>query len=102
MQGLGRRVGWAVLGAALAAAPVACGSSQGPCKDDYDCNATEVCRVATGECEKAVCRADADCLGKDLACVDNACVPTHCQADGDCGKAGYVCTDGACAVAPTP
>ena len=102
MAGFRQRVSWALAAATLAVAAAACGSSQGPCKDDYDCNGTEVCRVATGECEKAVCRAAADCLGKDRACVDNACVPARCQVDGDCGKTGYACTEGACAVVLVP
>jgi hypothetical protein len=90
---------WALaLSAALT--PVACGSGPGPCDDDYDCDGVQVCRKSTGECEAVVCTADPDCVSRDLACIDNACVPRACETDGDCGKAGYACVEHACAVAP--
>lgn len=53
---------------------VACGSKSGPCRDDYDCDGTEVCRKATGKCEPFLCREDADCLDPRYRCDDNSCV----------------------------
>ena len=59
---------------ALAVGAFSCGTSTGPCKDDYDCDWTLVCNVAAGRCEKANCRQDSDCLDPRLACRDNQCV----------------------------
>jgi hypothetical protein len=89
-------IAWTLVFAATVAV-AACGSSPGPCDDDYDCDGVQVCRKSTGECEAVVCTSDPDCVGMDLACVDNACVPGTCQADADCGKAGFVCVEHACA-----
>lgn len=73
-----------------------CDSSPGPCKNDFDCNGTLVCRLSTGECEAVVCRTDSDCVASDLTCVDNACVPRHCETDDDCGRKDYGCLETAC------
>ena len=67
---------WKMLAATfLIAASSACGPGGGPCKDDYDCDGTEVCNQETGECEPFVCKADADCLDPTLQCLNNRCVP---------------------------
>jgi len=59
--------------AVLAVAAAACGSA-GPCKDDYDCDGTEVCNVTAGQCESPVCRHDVDCIDSRLVCRDNRCI----------------------------
>ena len=59
---------------ALVAFGLSCSSgSTGPCKDDYDCDGTEVCN--SGKCVEVVCRQDKDCLDPLKVCQDNACVP---------------------------
>lgn len=56
----------------LVLAAFACGSRSGPCKDDYDCDGSEVCN--NGTCEPFVCREHADCLDPRFRCEDNSCV----------------------------
>ncbi len=51
-----------------------CGSTSGPCKDDYDCDGSEVCNRTSGKCEPFVCREDADCLDPRFRCAENQCV----------------------------
>jgi len=53
---------------------VSCGSKDGPCRDDYDCNGIQVCNTATGKCEKIICTDDQDCLDPRYECLDNRCV----------------------------
>lgn len=68
---------WARIGMALSATAllVACGTSEGPCKEDYDCEGSETCNLATKKCEPIVCREDSDCVDPRFVCVDNACIP---------------------------
>lgn len=54
---------------------LSCGSKSGPCKDDYDCDGSEVCNEVSGRCEPFVCREDADCLDPRLRCDNNSCLP---------------------------
>ncbi len=61
-----------LLGLALALATSACTAEDGACKDDFDCDASTVCRVSTGTCEPFVCDADEDCAS-GLTCGDNLC-----------------------------
>jgi hypothetical protein len=72
----GRTTVRAWVAAALAAGLLAagCGTTQGACKDDYNCDGTEVCKKSTGKCEPVRCRADKDCLDPTLQCIDNDCV----------------------------
>ena len=68
---------------AVAAMLAACGTSQGACKVDYDCDGTLVCKKSTGKCVEVVCRADPDCLDPTLACVDNECVKKGAATSGE-------------------
>ena len=80
----------------------ACSSSDGGCKDDYDCDGTMVCNLATHTCEVVRCTHHSDCLDPKLACVDNACVDRvpggKCRDDGacvtgeHCNLTTFVCT----------
>lgn len=77
-----------------AVALLSCGSSDGACDDDFDCDGTMVCNISSGECEPARCRQDADCVSPLYACVDNECLARkaggRCRADEDCIE-GEVC-----------
>ncbi|MBL6974784.1 MAG: hypothetical protein ISR64_03545 [Deltaproteobacteria bacterium] len=53
---------------------LSCGSGDGPCKDDYDCDGLEVCNVPAGKCEPVICQADDDCIDPRYECLDNRCV----------------------------
>lgn len=65
--------GLALIGAAFAALSLgACKSSDGACKDDFDCDGSLVCVANTGTCEPFVCKSNNDCAGT-LSCEDNAC-----------------------------
>jgi len=67
---------------ALALAAPACGSPDEGCKDDYDCDGTQVCNLARHACEPLRCRDDPECLDPGYACVDNQCLLRN--AGGPC------------------
>ena len=56
----------------LTPGPLAACDAETGCKDDFDCDGTAVCRVATGACEAFVCKIDDDCSGSKT-CNDNVC-----------------------------
>ncbi|MBM4395186.1 MAG: hypothetical protein FJ087_05805 [Deltaproteobacteria bacterium] len=98
------RVPLLVLATALAVAGAACGSSDGGCNDDFDCDGTQVCNLSTGDCEPARCGADSDCIDPGRACVDNACLDRvaggKCRDDADCVK-GEGCNLGTLVCVPS-
>lgn len=55
-------------------AACACGSGDGPCVVDYDCDGIDVCNPSTGKCEPIICKADDECVDPRYECLDNRCI----------------------------
>ncbi len=45
------------------------------CAVDYDCPASEVCNVSSGQCEAFTCEVATDCPNPTDACITNRCTP---------------------------
>jgi len=43
------------------------------CQKDFDCPATQVCNVNSGQCEQFVCDVDEDCQQVGAVCLENRC-----------------------------
>ncbi|MBP7126192.1 hypothetical protein KBD49_07495 [Myxococcota bacterium] len=85
---------WLVLGG------LCCGSESWSCKDDYDCDGTDLCQVSTGRCvalSSVECRRDQDCVAPELGCLDLRCVP-RCSDESPCPQGNQVCQEGLCVV----